>query len=90
MHQPRCSAGGVCNIPYISAQSKTASPISGGTASASYYYNLWGQLMKADKTSEDYLAQIAKDIHVIREKISAYVNAQHEAESEILRSFGGL
>lgn len=39
--------------------------------------------MKADRTAEDYLAQIAKDIAVTRDLISKYVNAQHEAESEI-------
>ena len=39
--------------------------------------------MKANLSSDEALNQIAKDIHVIREKISAYVNAQHEAESEI-------
>lgn len=31
----------------------------------------------------DNLAQIAKDLHVIRNLLSKYVNAQHEAESEI-------
>lgn len=39
--------------------------------------------MKVDKTNEEYLAQIARDTHVTRELISKYVNAQHEAESEI-------
>jgi thioesterase domain-containing protein len=39
--------------------------------------------MKADKSAEDYLAQIAKDMAVTRDLISKYVNAQHEAESEI-------
>ena len=39
--------------------------------------------MQVDKTSLDYLAQIAKDIKVVRDQISTYVNAQHEAESEI-------
>ena len=39
--------------------------------------------MQVDKTSLDYLAQIAKGIKVVRDQISTYVNAQHEAESEI-------
>lgn len=39
--------------------------------------------MKVDKSAEEYLEQIARDIHVVREQISKYVNAQHEAESEI-------
>ena len=38
--------------------------------------------MQVDKTSLDYLAQIAKDIKVVRDQISTYVNAQHEAEME--------
>ena len=45
--------------------------------------------MQVDKTSLDYLAQIAKDIKVVRDQISTYVNAQHETErnSEKLRRF---
>lgn len=39
--------------------------------------------MKVDKSAEDYLAQIAKDIHVVREQICKYVNDQLGAESEI-------
>ena len=35
------------------------------------------------KTAEESLAQIAQDIHVLRDLTSKYVNAQHEAESEI-------
>jgi hypothetical protein len=31
--------------------------------------------MKADKSAEDYLAQIAKDMAVTRDLISKYVNA---------------
>lgn len=32
---------------------------------------------------KDNLSQIAKDLHVIRNLLSAYVNAQTEAESEV-------
>lgn len=34
-------------------------------------------------SDSDYLYLIARDIKVVREQISKYVNAQHEAESEI-------
>lgn len=34
-------------------------------------------------TTEEALNQIAQDIHVLRDLTSKYVNAQHEAESEI-------
>ena len=33
--------------------------------------------------SEDLIKQMAKDIHVIRDLLSKFVNAQHEAESEV-------
>ena len=39
---PAAQPAAVANIPYISAQSKTAFTISGGTASASYYYTCGG------------------------------------------------
>lgn len=39
---PGAQPAAVANIPYISAQSKTAFTISGGTASAVYYYNCGG------------------------------------------------
>ena len=39
---PLAQPAAVANIPYISAQSKTAFTISGGTASASYQYNCSG------------------------------------------------
>lgn len=32
---------------------------------------------------ETFIKQIAKDIKVIRDLLSKYVNAQHEAESEV-------
>lgn len=34
-------------------------------------------------TESDKFLQVAKDLKVIRDLLSKYVNAQHEAESEI-------